>query len=509
MIVQDQSEVFEFLARPDTHGGMDVEREETHISEVFLSGDRVFKLKRAVNLPYVDFSTPELRLDACKREVELNRRTAPDLYLGVKEIFRADDGSLGFSGPGKLVDAVVEMVRFGPGALFDKLARSGELTPALLRRTADAISAFHKDLSPNRSVGGAQAMEKVLDINERALATSHFFNAVEIASFNKSFRAGFERHRVLLDRRGREGRVVLGHGDLHLRNICLFNGRPVLFDCIEFNDDIATVDVLYDLSFLLMDLWHRGHPGYANLVANRYFDNTGDEEGYCLLPYFMAVRAAVRAHVTATQIEEAGHTDEVLGSRARSYFELAKNLLQSGPVRILAVGGLSGSGKSHVAEAIAHEIGVPPGARILESDRIRKRLFDVSPETKLPDSAYKVETSEKVYAGITEKAKILLKDGNCVVADAVYSDPDRRAAIENAANGLNAPFTGIWLDAPANVLRSRVAGRTGDASDADIAVLERQLKSIGPVDDWQTVDATRPIEEIAGEILAKPFRATD
>jgi predicted kinase len=358
-------------------------------------------------------------------------------------------------------------------------------------------------------VGGAEAMAKVLDINERAFATSHVFGEKETGNFNSAFRKCFERYKNQLDRRGSERRVVLGHGDLHLRNICLVDGRPTLFDCIEFNDDIATVDVLYDLAFLIMDLWHRGFPGFANLVANRYFDHFDDEEGYCLLPFFMAVRAAVRAHVTATQIEEDAQADNVLVKRARAYFELAKELLRSGSPQLVALGGLSGSGKSHVADALAPELGVPPGARILESDRIRKGLFGVSPETRLPDSAYKPEVSERVYRTIVEKAAVLLADGNCVVADAVYSDPERRLAIEDSAVGIDVAFAGFWLDAPPEVLRERVRGRKGDASDADSAVLDQQLKSIGQVTDWQKLDATRPAGEIVRTLNGAVRLATE
>lgn len=500
MIVQDQTEIIEFLARPDTHGGATVEREETHISEVFLAGDRAFKLKRAVKLPYVDFSSPQLRFEMCEREVELNRRTAPELYRGVRRINRSAGGNLSFDGPGELVDAVVEMDRFEPESLFDWLAKNGRLTPGLMRRTADAIAAFHMRIPSIRAVGGAEAMSRVLDINEKAFATSHVFSGDETRSFNKAFREGFRKNVERLDRRGKEGRIVLGHGDLHLRNICLFAGHPVLFDCIEFNDDIATVDVLYDLAFLVMDLWHRGFPAYANLVANRYFDHSDDEDGFCLLPYFMAVRAAVRAHVTATQLEEAGQRDEKLLERARSYFELAWNLLASGQPRLVGVGGLSGSGKSRAAEALAPTLGVPPGARILESDRIRKRLFGVSPETRLPASAYTDGASRQVYGAIADKADLLLRDGNSVIADAVYSDPVRRRALGKIAHARDVPFSGFWLDAPPEVLIGRVRGRSGDVSDADVAVLERQLGTCAPVNDWQKVDATRPADEVAGII---------
>ncbi|TIV74097.1 MAG: aminoglycoside phosphotransferase, partial [Mesorhizobium sp.] len=219
------------------------------------------------------------------------------------------------------------------------------------------------------------------------------------------------RHAGLLDRREAAGRVRRCHGDLHLRNICVFDGEPRLFDCIEFNDQIATVDVLYDLAFLLMDLWHRGFPQFANLVMNRYLDDADDEDGFVLLPFLMAVRAAVRAHVTATQVEESSQDSTKLIAEARSYFHLAQTLLAETPPRLVAIGGLSGSGKTTVAEALAAQIGAPPGARIVESDRIRKAMHGVAAETRLPAKAYRPGVSERVYRQIAWLAELILAEG--------------------------------------------------------------------------------------------------
>jgi hypothetical protein len=304
-----------------------------------------------------------------------------------------------------------------------------------------------------------------------------------------------------MDRRGKEGRILLGHGDLHLRNICLIDGRPTLFDCIEFNDDIATVDCLYDLAFLIMDLWHRDLPGFASLVANRYVDRSGDDDGFRLLPFFMAMRAAVRAHVTATQIEEGGTFDARLAASARSYFDLALRISQDSRPRLIAIGGLSGSGKSTVAEALAPQLAIPPGARLLESDRMRKGLFGATPETHLPVSAYTAEVSAKVYGTLARRAGDLLADGVTVVADAVFSDPDHRALLDKAAGGAGVALTGIWLDAPAEILRARVKGRKGGASDADIDVLEHQLEVTAQPSGWTRVDAARSPQAVVDEIL--------
>lgn len=262
--------------------------------------------------------------------------------------------------------------------------------------------------------------------------------------------------------------------------------------------------MLYDLAFLLMDLWHRGLPALANLVANRYLDEADDEEGFVLLSFFMAVRAAVRAHVTATQIEEDGDATGKLVDVARRYFDLAAGLLVKRPARLIAIGGLSGSGKTTVAEALAPHVGAPPGARILESDRIRKAMHGVSPETRLPDKAYCPDVSERVYHEMTWRAGLILSEGISVVANAVFDSPARRARIENAVRKYSLPFLGIWLDASAKVLRQRVEHRKGGPSDATPDILSRQLERDAGTITWQRLDAACSPTEVVANILRLP-----
>jgi hypothetical protein len=475
---------------------------DTHISRIFLSGDRAYKIKRAVKLPYVDFSTPLQRLSACEKEVERNAPTAPGLYLGIRRIMRAADGTLGFEGPGELVDAVIVMVRFDQSALLDRMALSGRLTGAIIDDVADTIANFRRSAPPGPLDGGAANMAAVLDINVAGFATSSVFRPDLLAVLLSSFRSALERHRALLDARALSGHVRRCHGDLHLRNICMLEGKPRLFDCIEFNDAIATVDVLYDLAFLLMDLWHRGFREYANRVMNRYLDITADDDGYVLLPFFMAVRAAVRAHVTATQADSGGKGAASLREEAQSYFDLAASLLKQEPPLLIAIGGLSGTGKTTVAEALAPMVWAPPGARIIESDRIRKAMHGKAPETRLPQEAYAPEVSRKVYAEIASRTGLILGSGGAVVADAVFDRPDDRAAIADAARRSGVPFLGIWLAAGADTLRARVAARRGGPSDATVDVLERQLQKNAGACDWLQLDAARPVAETVAAILA-------
>jgi len=341
----------------------------------------------------------------------------------------------------------------------------------------------------------------VLDINSAGFATSNVFQTDEIEQFTEAFRAALARYSAVLDRREAAGKIRRCHGDLHLRNICLFDGEPRLFDCIEFNDQIASIDVLYDLAFLLMDLWHRGFPEFANLVMNRYLDEADDEDGFILLPYFMAVRAAVRAHVTATQVEEGSSDSERLIAEARSYFELARTLLRSEPPRLIAIGGLSGSGKTTVAEALAAHVGAPPGARIVESDRIRKAMHGVPAETMLPDKAYRPGVSERVYRQMVWRSELILSQGGCVVTDAVFDKEIDRDRIEKVAHDRGIAFADFWLAADPLVLWQRVSERKRGPSDATVDILSRQLQRNIAQPTWRRVEADRKLTDIAAEML--------
>jgi aminoglycoside phosphotransferase family enzyme/predicted kinase len=501
MIVDDQQAAAAFLRDPSSYGVTGpVEVIETHISLIFLVGQRAYKMKRAVKLPYVDFSAPALRLAACEKEVELNSKTAPGLYLGVRRITRDADGELAFDGTGQMVDAAIEMIRFDQSKLLDRMAAAGELTPALMTAVARMIVGYHRAAPTVHNGSGSSNMAGVLDINEAGFATSHVFTKAEVTSFAEAFRTALYRHSELLDRREAASKIRQCHGDLHLRNICLFDGEPRLFDCIEFNDQIASIDVLYDLAFLLMDLWHRGFPQLANLVMNRYLDEADDEDGFILLPFFMAVRAVVRAHVIATQVEEGSADSDKLAAEARSYFDLARAFLQETSPRLVAIGGLSGSGKTTVAEALAAHIGAPPGARIVESDRIRKAMHGVPAETRLPDRAYRPEVSTRVYSEMAWRAGLILSEGGSVVADAVFDRPADRERIEKAARSRAIRFSGFWLEADPLVLWQRVSERKGGPSDATIDILSRQLQRNATQSSWQKINADRKLADTVAEL---------
>jgi len=501
MTDREQQAVIDFLSNPATHGvTAPVDVMETHISLVFLAGDRAMKLKRAVHLPYTDASTPEKRLVNCRKEYDLNRVTAPDLYLGVRRITRDAAGRLAFDGAGALVDAVVEMRRFEQGALFDRMAGQGALTPALMNDLAGVIARHHAAAPAVHAGSGRDNIAAVLDINRAGFATSDVFGAAAVERLDAAFRRGLDRHAPMLDAREAAGRVRRCHGDLHLRNICLFEGRPTLFDCIEFSDQLATVDVLYDLAFLLMDLWHRGLPGLGNLVANRYCDAAGEDEGFALLPYFMALRAAVRAHVTATFATGAGADRGRQAGIAQGYFDLAEALLHRVPARVAAIGGLSGSGKTTLAEALAPGLGAPPGARLLESDRLRKAFCGAAPDTALPPAAYRPEMSDRVYAELGARARRLADAGASVIVHAVFDNVARRQALEAAVAGHG--FAGVWLTADPEVLRARVRDRAKGPSDATPEVLDAQLRRDPGPQGWHPLPTEGRVEDTVAAAAA-------
>ena len=472
---------------------------ETALARVFLTPEAAFKQKKAVNFDYVDFTTPEKRSRALARELELNRTTAPDLYRAVRRITRAD-GGLEFDGPGELVDEVLEMRRFADAAVLSTTpdALDGDMAEALGR----TIARFHAD-APRRTATGlaftVRSNANVLRGLTRALGEA------AVGALVAATEAEHERRRPLLERRAAAGFSRRCHGDLHLGNIIVERGRPVLFDCIEFNDALSDIDVLYDLAFLLMDLDFRGRREAATRVLSGYLDEAARRferpllwEGLALLPLLLSVRAAVRAHVSA-------HSDEA--DLGRRYLAAAHGHLFPAPPALLAIGGLSGAGKSTVARRIAPRLGAAPGAVILRSDEVRKRQAGLAPTDPAPPEAYGAQADAAVFDELFGAAEALLRAGRAVVLDATFMRPELRGRAEAVARAAGVPFEGVWLEAPTAVLEARVSARRGDASDAGVDVLRAQLaRELGPM-SWRVVDASRPAEEIADALSKEARRA--
>lgn len=486
----EQDKVIAFLSEPASYGIIGpVERHQTHGAIVFLAGDFAYKLKRSVRFPYMDYSTPERRRAACEAELAVNRRTAPSLYLGVRSIVRDARGELGFGerdDPAAL-DWIVVMKRFSQSALLEQMRRERKLTDAVMRKLADAVAAFHLHAEATRTSGGAAGIAEVVEENILMLASfeGRPFTSARIAAYATASRGAVKAMTSRLDARRDAGFVRHCHGDLHLNNVCMIEDEPILFDAIEFSEAFSHIDVFYDLAFLLMDLEHGGERGLANAVLNRYLERTGDIGGLALLPLFLSCRAAVRAHVKAAQANGA----EKIEAEALSYLEDAILFLAPRPPQLIVLGGVSGTGKSTLARALAPMIGAAPGAVILRSDVLRKSLWGVAEEAPLPQAAYESHVTEKVYGVLRSRAEEILAEGHSVIADAVYGAEGERVDITEVAQRTNTAFHPIWLDAPLATLEHRVAARQNDASDATVTVLHQQRAAIRPPRNWIDVDA--------------------
>ncbi len=474
-----------------------VRRIDTHAATIFLSGERAWKIKQPVALGYLDFSTAARRRDALDAELSLNRRTASDVYLAVHPITRAPDGALGIGGKGVTIDWVLEMRRFADGALLEECAERGALDDTLMMTLAQRIQTFHSSARIVCLPAAVRMREVITGNAQRFAALAQHLDPNRAAAIVSAQRERLELLAPLLDRRARAGRVRHCHGDLHLANIAMIDGTPVPFDCLEFDAELATIDVLYDLAFLLMDLWHRDLPGLASRLFNHYLDlSAEDEQGIALMPLFLSLRASVRAHVSAERARRTRRGADA--ALAHDYLALAEALLEPVPPRLIAIGGRSGTGKSMLARWLAPRIGGAPGARVLRSDVLRKRLAGVTLDTRLPPDHYTAETARAVYGHLGTMALDALCAGVSVIADAAFLTLAERRAIAGPARDLAVPFTGLWLETGEQIRRARVAQRAGDVSDANPAVVRLQSRRrIGSLENWHRVRAGRPPHEVA------------
>jgi len=447
---------------------------ETHCAWVVLKGDLALKLKRPVDLGYLDFSTRDKRRWALERELAFNRSTAPTIYRALRTITRKAEGGFELDGPGEVQEWALEMRRFDDGSVLS--LQPDRVQGDLAERLGRVVAGLHERAEVKPQGGGRAALGYTITSNAehlRHLAPVLGAEAVEvlIEATDRAFAAQAD----LLNQRQALGLGRRCHGDLHLGNIFIENDEPVAFDCIEFNDQLSDIDIQYDIAFLLMDLMFRGNRAGAVRVLSGYLDEAARSfgpavyEGLAALPLMLSVRAAVRAHVSA----QMGEAD-----LARAYVQAGIAHLSPRPAQLVAVGGLSGSGKSYAARRIAPDL----QAVILRSDEVRKRLWGIGPLQALPKEAYGPGQSERVYGTLLAEAGLILRAGQSVVLDAVFLRPEERRAAQDLAAQLGLAFQGYWMEAPEDVLRARIAARAGDASDADVAVLAEQLtRDPGPL----------------------------
>jgi uncharacterized protein len=473
-----QEAVFRFLADPRTHRlDEPVARVDTAAAVVFLAGPDAYKVKRAVTFPFMDLSTLDKRRLACEAEIAVNRASAPGVYLAASPITRSGE-KFAIGGEGEVVEWVTHMRRFDENATLDRVAARNGVTDDIIDKLAVAIRRSHALAPLTDATRSANALETYIEQNGVFFAERpDLFDPAAARKLTVDARLKFAIVRPVLLKRGEAGFARRCHGDLHLRNIVLIDCEPTLFDAVEFSDAIASGDVLYDLAFLLMDLEERGSRESANRLFNRYLAPEPPEAltGLAALPLFLSLRAAIRAKVEASG---AGRLEGERRNKARAlsarYFDRAVEFLRYAPPRLVAVGGLSGVGKSALAGALAPWPGRAPGALWLRSDVERKSMFAVEETARLPASAYTPEINSDVYRRILDKAGVALRAGQAVLLDATFATAAERLAAANAAAEVDVVFTGLFLEAPLATRLERVASRRGDASDADADVVSRQ-----------------------------------
>lgn len=500
-----QQDVFAFVGDPATFGGLPVKRIDTHVASVFLAGDRALKIKREVRFPFLDFSTLAKRQAACEAEIEANRPFAPALYHGVVPITCEADGRLAIGGKGEPVEWAVDMVRFDETQTLDQIADRSGIDVGLADQLARTIAAAHARAPVVEDAPWIEALAAYIGQNETAFAASEaLYRPAEREALTRASFAALRKVRPLLITRGRAGLVRRGHGDLHLGNIALIDGRPVPFDAVEFDPLIAAGDVLYDLAFLLMDLDERDLTLAANVVLNRYLAETRrleDYDGLAALPLFISVRAAIRAKVIAARPIPPDGDGRAIADAARKYFALACSAIEPPPPLVIAIGGLSGTGKSILARMLAPHIGPLPGAVILRSDTKRKAIFGVAETATLPIEAYTTEVTDYIYTSLFWEVQRPIEAGHSAVVDAVFARAEQRWAISEAARACRVQFVGLFLTAGLETRVDRVQERMHDASDADERIARRQENYDLGVMDWTLIDASGTPEETLARVL--------
>jgi aminoglycoside phosphotransferase family enzyme len=475
-------------------GGQSVELRETHGALIFLYSDRAIKIKKPVAFPYMDFSTLDRRHKALERELEVNRPLAPDLYREVLPIVRRADGSLGLGGKGPIIEWALVMARFDEGKLFSNLARHHQLDRNLIDRLAKTVTAHHENAVPHRLKDASAPLERIIEELVSAFEKEEILlGGASVADLTVAQKRALEPLKEILSWRSRQGFVRRCHGDLHLRNIVLWQNQPCLFDAIEFDEDIAIIDTLYDLAFLLMDLDVLGLREEANFLLNRYLFHSElerDPKALALLPLFLSCRAGIRAMVALDRRAQAPRDEmKKLACDVRTYFDAAGNYLEANQPCLLAVGGFSGSGKTTLASSLAPDIGRPLGSLHLRSDLVRKKLFNQAEFETLPTEAYDPAITLAVYETLQAQARAALEGGTSVIVDAVHAKPEERQALEELAEALKVPFLGLWLQAAEDKLRARVGSRKDDASDATADVVRTQMARGAGTLDWHLIDA--------------------
>jgi uncharacterized protein len=496
----------EFYPHPVTEP---IELMQTHASYVLLTGNFAYKLKKPVNFGFLDYSTVEKRQHFCTEEIRLNQRGAKELYLEVLPIAKRGD-NYAFGNAGEVVDYAVKMVQFPQAALLSNMFEAGTIGNPDIEEMGQVVAEFHANAQTSEyisSFGTASRIRESIDNNYNQ--TAKYIDRAQTQAQYTETKAYTDRfsieHAELFQERVNSGFIHECHGDLHLRNICRWHDKILLFDCIEFNEPFRFVDTMYDVAFTVMDLEARGRKDLANRFLNTYAEQSGDWAGLQVLPFYLSRQAYVRAKVTSFLLDDAGISDadkEVAAKTAGAYYHQAWAYTQPRQGKLIMLAGLSGSGKSTLGKHIAQKI----GAIQLRSDAVRKHLGGIALLEKGDASLYTPEMTARTYDRVLELGSKLAAQGFTVILDAKYDRVSLRATVINLAQARSIPLRMLHCTAPEQVLRARLQQRTGDIADATVDLLGSQQASWEDVTPAErgylvTVDTTQDISGLVASLV--------
>lgn len=450
---------------------------QTHASYVLMTGDFAYKLKKPVNFGFLDYSTVTKRQHFCQEELRLNQRGAKELYLEVIAIAKIGD-RYQFGNDGEIVDYAVKMVQFPQANLLSNMFESGELKIADVEEVGRVVADFHTQAQTNEYIQSFGTIERIKEsIDDNYRQTEKYIGRAQTQQQFTETKAYTDRflseHRELFLDRMKQGFIRECHGDLHLRNICRWQSKILLFDCIEFNEPFRFVDTMYDVAFAVMDLEARGRKDFANRFLNTYVEQTGDWAGLQVLPMYLSRQAYVRAKVMSFLLDDPNIPSQERAAAARTagdYYRQAWEYTRDLQGRLIVLSGLSGSGKSTLGKKIAGELG---GVH-LRSDAVRKHLGGIPLSSKGDASLYTPEMTDRTYQRLLELGDRLATQGWTVILDAKYDRVSLRAAAIHLAASRDVPLQILHCTAPEQVLRDRLIQRTGDIADATADLLASQ-----------------------------------
>lgn len=472
------------------HPAQDIRLVETHISWVLLTGTYAYKIKKPVNLGFLDFSTLEQRRFYCEEELRLNRRLAESLYLDVVSI-TGTPASPRLNGTGPAIEYTIKMVQFPEAARLDRMLTRGELRPEHIDLLAQELAEFHGRVAiagDDKPFGDPEhVLEPVQQNFTQIRSRIETQDQTQLRRLEIWSELTFAELRPTFENRKRRGFVRECHGDAHLANMVWLEGRVVLFDCLEFNENLRWIDVMSETAFLTMDLDDRGHPDLARRALNAYLEHTGDYEGLAVFRFYQVYRALVRAKVACIRLSQSGLSEEErrdVREEYLGYANLAERYTLSPHPALIITHGLSGSGKTWLSQRLLEAF----DAIRLRSDIERKRLHGLAPQARsgsgIDSGIYTAEAGRRTYARLAELADAVLKAGHTVIVDAAFLKREQRNQLRAVAEQAHAPFIILDIRARENALRQRLQDRARqerEVSEADLAVLDRQLATREPL----------------------------